>query len=289
VPSVLSSSVQVPARCLALIASLSIIWSCTFLSNKDYVQQHPDYAGITKVAIFLQKWPVYLQLPNQNNLGMEFIRKSTLFAGPWEPADRINPRAVDVQDIDDKLMAHLLRTVLTQKGYQPYVMGIIPSSPGPMTVAQIIAECQAVNPEMDAMLFCFYSPTAYFAKARATPPEHNRWSYGLQQIIHMLNPGGNNVTWAGPRSALAPANSISHAFIYVSLTMFRAWDWQPLWEVANSEVGGALRPRLSDCPPAPTDENYPADAAMILRLMCSNLTCRLNHLIPYAFWDTPKK
>lgn len=281
--------VHVPARCLALIASLSVVCSCTFLSNKDYVRQHAGYGGITKVAIFLQKWPVYLQLPNQNNPGMEFIRKQTLFAGPWQPAGRINPRAVDVQDIDDQLMAHLLSKALKQKGYQPYVVGIMPSSPGPLTVAEIMAECQAVNPGMDAMLFCFYSPSVYFADAQATPPDHRIRSYSLQQIIHTLNPGHDYVIWAGPRSALAPKNSISHAFIYISLTMFKAWDWQPLWEVADSDVGGWLRPVLSNCPPAPTDKNYRADAAMIQRLMCSNLTCRLTHLIPYAFLDTPEK
>jgi hypothetical protein len=253
------------------------------------VQQHAGYGGITKVAIFLQKWPVYLQLPNQNNPGMEFIRTSTLFAGPWEPAGRINPRAVDVQDIDDKLMGHILSKVLKEKGYQPFVLGIIPSSPGPITAAEIMAKCQAVNPEMDAMLFCFYSPTVYFANAQATPTAHRRRSYSLQEIIHILNPGGKYVIWAGPRSALAPKNSISHAFIYISLTMFKAWDWQPLWEVTNSEVGGLLRPQLANCPPAPTKENYPADAAMIKRLMGNNLTCRLKHLIPYAFLDTPKK
>ncbi len=214
---------------------------------------------------------------------MEFIRQSTLFAGPWEPAGRINPRAVDVRDIDNNLMTPLLIKVLKQKGYQPFVLKIFPSSPGPVTVAEIMAKCQAVNPEMDAILFCFYSPTVYFADAQATPPDHRRRSYSLHDIIHILNPGHNYVIWAGPRSALAPKNSISHAFIYISLTMFKAWDWQPLWEVANSEVGGLLRPKLSNCPPPPTMKNYPADAAMIQRLMCGNLICRLKHLIPYAF------
>jgi hypothetical protein len=163
---------NVQGRWLALIFSLSVLSSCTFLSNKDYVQQNADYAGITKVAVFLQKWPVYLQLPNQNNPGMEFIRKSTLFAGPWEPAGRINPRAVDVRDVDDNQMAHILIKVLKQKGYQPFVLGIFPSSPSPMMVAEIMARCQAVKPEMDAMLFCFYSPTVYFADAQATPQNH---------------------------------------------------------------------------------------------------------------------
>ena len=44
-----------------------------------------------------------------------------------------------------------------------------------------------------------------------------------------------------------------------------------------------MRVNLAQCPPAPTDQNYPADAAIIQRLMTSNLTCRLRHLIPDAF------
>ena len=265
------------------MVGLLVLPSCTFLSNKDYVQRYAAYRGITKVGIFLQRWPVYLQLPNQNNLGMEFIRKSTLFAGPWEPAGHINPRAVDVQDIDDDLVAQILIRVLRDKGYQPFMLGILPASPGPITVEEIMAKSQAFNPQMDALLFCFYSPTIFFSDARLTPKNHQRRSYGLQEIIERLNPGSGAVIWAGPRAAWAPKASISHAFIYLSLTMFKALDWRPLWEVADSEVGGRLRPRLYSCPPAPTDQNYRADAAMIQRLMCGNLTCRLNHLIPEAF------
>ena len=206
-----------------------------------------------------------------------------MFAGPWEPAGHINPRAVDVQDIDDALVAQILIRVLQDKGYQPFMLGVLPASPGPITVEEIMAKSQAFNPAMDALLFCFYSPTIFFSDARLTPKDHQRRSYGLQEIIERLNPGSGAVIWAGPRAARAPKASISHAFIYLSLTMFKALDWRPLWEVADSEVGGRLRPKLFSCPPAPTDQNYRADAAMIQRLMCGNLTCRLNHLIPEAF------
>lgn len=276
-------SLNVTARCLLLLVVLSLASSCTGLSDRSYTQKYAPYRGITKVAVFLQRWPVFLQLPNQNNLGMEFIRKSTLFAGPWEPAGQIDPRAVDIQDIDDIRMGEILCQVLKDRGYQPFVLGVIPASPGPITVAEIMAKCQVFNPDMDAILFCFYSPTVYFSDAQVTPKEHQRRSYGLQEIIEIINPGSASVIWAGPRAGKAPQASISHAFIYTSLTMFKALDWRPLWEVTDSEVGGLLRPRLSNCPPAPTDKNYWADAAMIQRLMCGNLTCRLNHVIPYAF------
>jgi hypothetical protein len=260
-----------------------LLSSCTFLSNQAYIQQYPQYRGIKRVAIFVQRWPAYLQLPNQNNPGADFIKKSTLFTGPWQPAGLINPRAVDIQDIDDCVAADLLVQVLTEKGYQPFFAGVLPLHPGPITVEEIMAKCEAINRNVDAILFCFYSPTVFCADAQSTPKEHQKRSYSLQEIIEILNPGGDYVTWAGPRAAQAPPNSISHAFIFVSLTMFKALDWQPLWEIADAQVGGSMRVKLAQCPPAPTDQSYPADAGIIQRLMCNNLTCRLRHLIPDAF------
>ncbi len=103
-----------------------------------------------------------------------------------------------------------------------------------------------------------------------TPTDHNIRSYGLQELIGILNPGAGYVLWAGPRAAQAPANAISHAFIYVSLTMFQTQNWKPLWEVADSQVGGHMRLKLAQCPPGPTDQSYPADAAIIQRLMADN-------------------
>jgi hypothetical protein len=257
--------------------------SCTFLGNRSYVQQYYQCRGIKRVAVFVQRWPAYFQLPNQNDLGADFIKKSTLFTGPWQPAGLINPRAVDIQDIDDDVAATLLLQVLTEKGYQPYLSGVFPAQPGPITVSEIMARAEALDREVDGFLFCFYSPTVFCAEAATTPKEHQKRSYGLQEIIKILNPGGSYVSWAGPRAAQAPPNSISHAFIFVSLTMFKARDWRPLWEVADSQVGGRLRVNLVQCPPAFTKKNYPADAGVIQRLMCSNLICRLRHVIPEAF------
>jgi len=265
------------------LGGVLLLSSCTFLSNKNYIRQYPEYRGIRRIAVFVQRWPAYLQLPNQNDLGADFIKKSTLFAGPWQPAGLMNPRAVDIQDIDDNAAAALLIKVLTEKGYQPFLSGVLPSQPGPITVAEIMAKCEAINRGVDAILFCFYAPTVFCAEAEATPKEHQKRSYGLQEIIAALNPGSTYVTWAGPSAAQAPPNSISHAFIFVSLTMFKTLDWRPLWEVADAQIGGRMRVKLAQCPPAPTDQNYPADAGIIQRLMCRNLTCRLRHLIPDAF------
>ncbi len=257
--------------------------SCTVLSNKNYVRQYPQYQGIRRVAVFIQRWPCYQQLPNQNDLGSEFINQSTRFAGPWQPAGLINPRAVDIQDINDELMADLLTQVLTGKGYQPFISGVFPVPADSVTVREIMAQCQAVDPWVEACLFCFYSPVVFCSEATGVPKDWKRRPYGLQELIQTLNPGGDDVIWAGPRAAQAPSNSISHAFIYVSMTLFKALDWRPLWEVADSQLGGLMRVNLAQCLPGPTDQDYPADAAIIQRLMTDNLTCRLNHLIPDAF------
>ena len=148
--------------------------SCTFLSNQTYIQQYPQYRGIKRVAIFVQRWPAYLQLPNQNDPGADFIKKSTLFTGPWQPAGLINPRAVDVQDINDDMAAALLIQVLTEKGYQPFLSGVLPLQPGPITVEEIMAKCEAINRGVDAILFCFYSPTVYFAEAAGYPERSSK-------------------------------------------------------------------------------------------------------------------
>lgn len=210
---------------------------------------------------------------------MEFIRKTTLFKGPWEPAAQIHSRAVDIQDIDEGVMGEILVKALKKKGYQPFLLGVSLTPSGPLTVEEIMAK----NPGLDAHLFCFYSPTVYVSRDQDPPKDHDRRSYGLQEIVERLNPGGHRVIWAGPRAALAPPGSISHAFIYVSMTMFGTSGGRPLFEVADSQVGGRLPPTLWSCPPAPTDQNYWADAAMVQRLMGNNLACRLKHLIPDSF------
>ncbi|MBM4274947.1 MAG: hypothetical protein FJ134_10885 [Deltaproteobacteria bacterium] len=272
----------IPRYLLALV--LFLLSSCTFLSNRERVEQYPTYQGIRRVVIFLQRWPSYRQLPRQNDLGANFIRKETPFFGPWEPAASPDPRAVDIEDVDDALVGELIIQVLEKKGYQPFLSEIVGlPADGEVTVARIMSQYQAMDSQVDAFLFCFYSPTLYLADANALPQEDRRRPHSLQGINRMLRPGGDSVTWAGSRAALAPKHAISHAFIYLSLTLFKALDWQPLILVADSQVGGKLWRWLPQCLPAPTDLDYQADPAMIQRLMCDNLRCRLRHLIPDAF------
>lgn len=271
------------AKLAIIVVGLLLLSSCTFLSNRTFIQRYPQYQGVKRVAVFVQRWPVYLQLSNQNDLGADFIKKTTPFIGPWRPAGLIDPRAVDIGDIDNGLVATLISEVLTDKGYQPFVAEVLPLSPGFLTVEEIMAKYQAMDGGIDAFLFCFYSPTVFVADATVLPKELQNRPYGLQEIVAALNPGSNYVIWAGPRAAQAPRHAISHAFIYVSLTMFRALNWQPLWEVADSQIGGRMPLNLAQCAPGPTDQNYPADAAIIQRLMTTNLTCRLHHLVPDAY------
>jgi hypothetical protein len=195
----------------------------------------------------------------------------------------INPRALDVQDIDDSLMGEIILEALQRKGYQPFLAEVGPVGATPATVETMMAQYQAMDSGVDAFLFCFYAPTIFLSH----PPDRhlalsNR-AYSLQEIQALLGPGNQGVIWAGPRAALAPKNSISHAFIYVSMTMVKALDWHLLWEVAGSQAGGRNRPWIPQCPPGPTDQDYWADPRIIQTLMVSNIKCRLRHLIPNAF------
>ncbi len=273
-----------PLTKLLLLASwILCLPSCVFFHDAEYYRTAERLRGTSRVAVFIQRWPCYLQLNQQTGMGDEFIKPHTLFYGPWEPDGNLSPRAVDVQDIDDCLMEEILVHELKRKGYQPEVAAIGPGPATGITVAQIMARYQAINPEVKAFLFCFYSPTVYLADAGLTPAEHGCRPFSLLEVIGILNPGGRWVMWAGKRAALAPPRSISHAYIYVSLSLFSAWKWQPLWMTADSRVGGTVRPFLVECPPEPTKKAYRADAAIISRIMYDNLKCRLGHLIPSAF------
>jgi hypothetical protein len=265
----------------SLLAGMLALPACTPMSNRPYVERHPEYRGVNRVAVFIQRWPVYHRLQGQGEMQLEFITKSTPFLNAWEPAGRLPPRAVDVQDIDDALMGELLLEVLRDKGHAPFIAEIM--SPAPETAADIMAKYQAAAPDIDAFLFCFYAPTLYLSHTAKTPPDHGNRSYSLAEIIRTLNPGGDKVIWAGPRAGRAPADSFSHAFIYLSMTMFKAADHQVLWTVSGSQVGGKLRGLVWDCPPEPTEEDYRADADLMRRLMVNNVRCRLRRLVPEAF------
>ena len=266
-----------------MVLAALLLSSCTSLSDKQYVQEHPDLWGVRRIAVFVQRWPVYLQLPEQSTQDADFIKKTTHFLGPWEPAGNINPRALDVQDIDDALMGQMLLEALTRKGYQPFLAQTLPGAPNPpVSVELMMAQYQALDPGVDAFLFCFYSPTLFLSHPLANPANPTNRPFSLQEIVSLANPDSQGLIWAGPRAALAPKNSISHAFIYLSLTMFKALDWRPLLTVAGSLSGGRSRPWVPQCPPGPTDEDYWADPGIIQNLMVDNLKCRLRHLIPNA-------
>lgn len=115
------------------------------------------------------------------------------------------------------------------------------------------------------------------------PAGAKQQSISLLELSQSLHPGADDFIWSGKRLAQAPPETITHAFIYVSLTLFNARDWQPLWMVADSRVGGKIRPSITECPPGPTDRDYWTDTAMVARIMLRNLRCRLWHLIPDAF------
>lgn len=271
-----------PARLYLALLVVSCITSCTFLSDKQYVEQNSHYRGIRRVAVFLQRWPVYLQLSGQRDLGEDFIKKTTLFWGPWKPAGNLNPRALDIREIDDNLMGEILLEALRKKGFQPFLAEILPKET-PVSVETVMAQYQTLDPGIDAFFFCFYAPTLFLSHSPTNLSSPANRAYSLHEVMNLLVPGSQGTIWAGPRAALAPKNSISHAFIYISMTLFKASDWRPLWQVAGSHAGGRSRPWIPQCPPGPTDENYWADAGIIQTLMVNNLKCRLRHVIPYAF------
>lgn len=272
-----------PVRLIPVLLVLSLVSSCTFLSDKQYVEQNSHYRGIRRVAVFLQRWPVNQQLSGQGDLGEDFIKRTTLFLGPWTKGPDLNPRDLDVQDIDDNLMGEIILEALQKKGYQPFLSAVLGGGGGAVTVEAIMARYQVLDPGIDAFLFCFYAPRLFLSQPPDPPLASSTKAYGLQEITAKLGDSNQGTIWAGPRAAKAPENSISHAFIYISMTMFKARDWSMLWEVAGSHTGGRSRPWIPQCPPGPTDQNYWADAEIIQTLMSDNLKCRLRHLIPYAF------
>ena len=73
---------------------------------------------------------------------------------------------------------------------------------------------------------------------------------------------------------------MNHAFIYLSMTMFKALNWQTLMAAADSQITGKIRPWIPRCPPGPTDMDYRADAKIVQELMVDNVTCRLRLQIP---------
>jgi hypothetical protein len=270
------------ARFLVVILVCALLSPCNFLSNRDYLKQYATFQGIHCIAVFLQHWPVYLQKPGGNNFGEDFIKTQTIFLGPWQPAGQINPRAIDIQDIDNCLMGEILVRILKSNGYQVFLVDL-PLAGDSVTVEMLMAQYHAINPPVDAYLFCYYAPTLFVSHGQEAPKDHTVRPYSLWEVVHSLSPGTDSVIWFGQRGKNSPANSISHAFIYWSMTIFKTSNWQTIMTQADSQVGGEVRPWIPLCPPAPTNENYWANPGIIKDLMVENLKCRLWHEIPYAF------
>jgi len=282
-------SVNLLTRCLIVILICTLLSSCTFLQislikicNRDYFEKYAPFQGVHRIAVFLQHWPVYSQKPGRNNLGEDFIKTQTIFWGPWEPAAQINPRAMDIQDIGNCLMGEILVGVLKSKGYQ-VVLVDLPFAGESVTVEMLMAQYQAINPPVDAFLFCYYAPTLFVSHDQEAPKDHATRSYSLWEIVSRLAPGTDSVIWVGDRGQNSPVNSISHAFIYWSMTIFKASSRRTLMAEADSQVGGQVIPWIPRCPPDPTDKDYGANPRIIQNLMVDNLKCRLSHQIPYAF------
>jgi len=265
-----------------VLGGVLLLSSCTFLSNRDYIQKYAPFQGVHRIAVFLQHWPVYLQKPGRNDLGEDFIKTQTIFLGPWEPAAQINPRAVDILDIGNCLMGEILVRILERKGYQ-VVLVDLPFVGESVTVEMLIAQYQAINSPVDAFLFCYYAPTLFVSHAQEAPKDHATRSYSLREIVSRLSPGTESVIWVGERGQNSPVNSISHAFIYWSMTIFKASNRLNLMAEADSQVGGQVIPWIPRCLPEPTDKDYWANPRIIRNLMVDNLKCRLRHQIPYTF------
>jgi hypothetical protein len=267
---------------LFLLAGVLGLAACTPMSNRPYVERYPEYRGVNRVAVFLQRWPVNRTLRGQGEMQLEFITKNTPFLNALIPAERLPPRAVDVQDIDDRLMAAMLLEAFRNKGYDAFIAEM--PSIRRETVAEVMARHRTLDPHVDAYLFCFYSPALFFSSAAKMPTDHRNRSFSLIEIIHALRPGEDRVIWAGSRAGSASPDSISHAFVYLSMTMFKADDRLVLWTMNDSQVAGRLRVMVWECPPDPVEEDYWADAVLIQRLMVNNVRCRLRRLIPDAFY-----
>jgi hypothetical protein len=269
-------------RGLLVILAGALLPACLSLSNREDLKKYAPFLGVQRVAVFIQHWPVYLQKPDRNNLGEDFIKPQTIFFGPWQPAAQVPPRAIDLQDIDTNQMGNILARILEKKGYQVFLANL-PSAGGKETVERLMAQYQEGQPPVDAFLFCYFAPTLYLSHARETPPDHIKRSYSLEEIVAALTPETDSIIWVGERDQNSPANSMSHAFIYWAMTIFNTTTGQPIMLQADSRTGGPVRPWIPRCPPAPTNKNYPASPEIIRDLMIDNFKCRLQREIPYAF------
>lgn len=262
--------------CLAICLS-----ACVVLSNRVLRQDLAPAQGIVRVGIVLQRWPHFLAQPHQNSLGSDFIRDRTPFFGPWQPAQSPNPHAMDVADVTDAHITLTLVEALRARGYEAELISLPLDPEAGTTVRDFLDKYGSGRQDVDGWLFCYYAPTLFVTDKQFLPAGAQKRAIGLAELARGMGREGN-LSWAGKRRSQASVQSISHAFIYFSMSLFSAQDGQPVWMVAESRVGGRIRPLITECPPGPTDRDYPADAAMVQRIMLNNLRCRLRHLLPDA-------
>jgi hypothetical protein len=189
---------------------------------------------------------------------------------------------VDIQDIDAVDVENIVRSILEAKGYTVSLANL-PLEENQETVERLMAQYQENHPAVDAFLFCYYAPTLFISHAWEAPPAHSQQSYSLEEMVATLSPTTDAVIWVGQRDQDSPSNSMSHAFIYWSMTMFKAATGRSMMMQADSRLGGPIRPYIPRCLPASTNKNYPASAKIIRNLMIDNFRCRLRNQIPFAF------
>ena len=269
-------------RCFKVLLAGVLLSGCVNLSNREDLQKYAPFKNVQQIAVFIQHWPVYLQKPGQNYLGEDFIKSDTIFYGPWEQAAQIPPRAIDLQDLDTGLMSGVIAGILEQKGYQVFLANP-PLAGKNETIDSLMVHYQETHSPVDAFFFCYFAPTLFVSQAQEVSKGHAKRSYSLNEIISSLSPAHDSIIWVGQRDQNSPVNSMSHAFIYWAMTIFDAATRKPIMLQADSRVGGPVRPWIPQCPPAPTDKNYPASSKIIKNLMIDNLKCRLKHEIPFAF------
>ncbi len=262
--------------------AILLLPACVGLSNREDLKKYAPLVGVQSMAVFIQHWPMYLEKPGRHFLGEDFIKSQTVFRGPWQRASQIPSRAVDIQDIDSVEIGNIVIRILEAKGYA-VSLADLPMEDNQETVERIMAQYQENHPAVDAFLFCYFAPTLFVSHAREAPSGHSQQSYSLEEMVATLSPGTDAVIWVGQRDQNSPSNSISHAFIYWAMTIFKAATGKPIMMQADSRLGGPVHPWIPRCPPASIDKNYPASVKVIRNLMIDNLACRLRNQIPFAF------
>ncbi len=265
----------------AVAVLLAVAVGCTGMSNRPYTRSAPEYRGLTRVAVLLRHWPAYRQLPGQPRLDNDFITGDTPFFGGLEPRKEPEPRAVDVAGLEEEV-ADTVLNALRRRGYEPVLLSAEALAPAGMPVSEFLARQRLLTPEVDACLLGFYGPTLYVSRPERAPVGAQFRSYTLEEVVRHLTPGRGRLLWAGPAAPQAPPQSISHAVIHLSLTLFRVADGRPVWQAAGSRVAGHPKGIVVNCPPFPSREDYWTGPEVIRRLMLDNLACRLHFLLPDA-------